>query len=289
MSTPTVVWLLPAAPFTHYELIGEIAEAHLHALSQKVPVWGIAWNENWPGRTYTLTIWNAHGRMVGFTGGWQLSALTREVEQLWKMEGFQPQVVIGGRSIWQKRLAQRWQRRYKGLSIASLPLSKEVPVFLGKYSFPDDPAPEKGTVCLWVQPEGAEEAAFIADLLALQKYRVYVVGTPRQITPLRSVVVRFPKRVHLRTGLPWIETQPYIERSQAVVYVGMPFDESVLLRAGTPWIVPAAHPLASYAGATYTQPQIIPDLLSQRVAAAPSLSIHEAVERLLSLLGPQPC
>lgn len=283
-----IAWLLPAAPPTHYELIGEIMEAHLHALSKKAQVWGIAWNENLPGRTYTLNIWNAYGRLVSFAGAWGRAALAYEVERLWKMESFQPQVVITGRFGWQKRLAQRWQRRYKALAALSLPLSSDHPIFLGGERFSDNPVLGENAVCLWVQSDGAEEAAFIADLLALQKHHIYIVGTPRQITPLRSVGARFPGRIHIRTGLPHIETQLYAECAQAVVHVGMPFDESVLLQVGTPRIVPATHPLASHTEATYDQPEAVPVILSELKASTPFLSTEEAVERLISYLGALP-
>lgn len=281
----TIAWLLPAAPPTHYELIGEILETHLHALSKKAHVWGIAWNENLPGRTYTFNIWNAYGRLVSFWGAWGRAALTYEVERLWKMENFHPQVVITGRLSWQRRLAQRWQRRYKAFATLSLPLSSDHPIFLGGERFADSPVLQENAVCLWVQPDGAEEAAFIADLLALQKHHVYIVGTPRHITPLRSVAARFRSRIHIRTGLPYIETQLYAECAQAIVYVGKPFDESVLLQVGTPRIVPATHPLASHTEATYAQPQALPSILSGIKANTPFLSTEEAVEQLISYLG----
>lgn len=262
MTMESLVWLLPAASPTHYELLGQILESHLDALSSHLHVWGMSWNPVMPGRFYTLQIWNARGRLAGFHGRWRLPDIMREMERLWAMEGFQPTVIIPARTSWSRGVCARWRRKFGAVCTPHLPFSSDTPALLGvearesaEFSSPDD------MVCLWIQSAGADEAAYIADLLALQKYQVYALGTPRGITALRNAAARFPSRIHLRLGLPWIETQLYMERARAVIWVGAPFNEGALLRAGCPWILPSIHPLAAHAQATYRHPEDIPALI----------------------------
>ncbi|MEN2993115.1 MAG: hypothetical protein ABDH91_06140 [Bacteroidia bacterium] len=109
-----VVWLLPAAEATHLDPIGELYGWLLQALSQKIPVWGLAWNPHFPVRqkTYALAVWNAQGRLIGFRGPWHPGDLQKEVEQLWRLENFQPRWLLLGRARWMLALSRRWRRQY---------------------------------------------------------------------------------------------------------------------------------------------------------------------------------
>ncbi|MCS7297630.1 MAG: hypothetical protein RMK19_05935 [Bacteroidia bacterium] len=282
----TVVWLLPAASPTHYDLIGEALESLLSLLSTRLPLWGISWNPLLPGPTYTLSLWNGKGRLIGFQGKWTLSRLAEEVEELWQMEDFRPKIILGGTLSWMKTLTRRWQRRFSRLLSFSFPLPAPSPIY-----FPStglgilEEWRVKRSVCLFVQRDGAAQAAYIADLLGLDKYTVFVVGTPREVTALRSAASRFPSRIHLRIGLPWIETELYALRSEVLISVGYPFNEEPLFRIGRPWVTPSQHPFAQYAKATYRKAEDLLSLLPHLSASEEELSPQEFVRAIESYLS----
>ncbi|MCS6894900.1 MAG: hypothetical protein NZZ60_01970 [Bacteroidia bacterium] len=283
---PNLLWLLSAAPSTHYEILGDVLEELVRAISEEVSIWGISWNTKLPGRSYEMHIWNGRGRLVGFQGNWSISQITEKVEHIWKLEGFQPDTILHSQSSWGKKLTRRWSRRFSAKVIPGFPFATTPPLYLaGGYSqdflFSSDPS----VVSLFVQREGAQEAAFLADLLALEKYQVIIVGTPKEATPLRSVEARFPSRVYLRLSSSWMDTALYLMRSEAVIAVGKPFGEEILIQVGRPWIAPAEHPLSAHAHATYDQIESIPALLRGALSRPAALTIEEFMQRLRGLIG----
>ncbi|MCS7153449.1 MAG: hypothetical protein N2253_07815 [Bacteroidia bacterium] len=279
----SLVWLLPAAPPTHYELIGEVLEELLRTLSEKLRVWGITFNPALPGKGYFLHIWNAQGRLVSFYGKWNSGEISREIEKLWMMESFIPTAVLTNHQPWSKLLVRRWQRRL-GAAVLSI-LSEDRPLFLPGGFF-DSPAvePHPKTLCLFIANDAAEEAAYVADLLSLEKNTVYLIGTPREVTPLRNAAARFPTRIHLRLGLPWMETQLYIDRAAAVIGIGRLSNEEVSMQVGRPWIISAQHPMAKYAYATYRRLEEIPPLLNSLSPPPAPLSRQDFVKEVLARL-----
>lgn len=249
------IWLLSASPATHYDLLGEIEEFHLRTLSETHSVWGISWNPRLPSRSFTLRIWNAYGRLIGFQGAWSLSTIIRVVEGLWEAERFKPEGLIWEDKAWAPAVRQ-WEKRYR------IPVLTAEQVPLGSCGLADGSTLETGRrVCLFTQGEGTQEAAYIAELLAIEQYEVYVVGTPKEITPLRSAKGRFPRHIHLCVGLPWLQTEWYALRADVLLSVGQPYSGEPRLRLGRPWVLPHKHPLAHMAAATYHQPEEIPERL----------------------------
>ncbi|MCX8112588.1 MAG: hypothetical protein N3E49_05255 [Bacteroidia bacterium] len=280
-----LVWLLPAATPTHYDILGEALEEVLEAISNEIAVWGISYNPAMPGRGYTFRLWNGRGRLVGFYGRWPLRALAQQVESLWSMESFKPQVILPTRLSWAKALVRRWQRRLAAQVLSTFPLPTDPPLFLpGGFFDTPEMQPEPRTICLFTSYEAEKEAAYIADLLALSQYCVYLVGTPKLATPFRQVAARFPSRVHLRFGLPWMESRLYADRASVLLAAGAVPDELIALQLGRRWIVPHNHPMAPYAWATYTRPEAIPELLTPVEVPSLSLSLSEFSKRLISCL-----
>ncbi|GIV22957.1 MAG: hypothetical protein KatS3mg025_0616 [Bacteroidia bacterium] len=263
-----IVWFLPAHASTHYGLLAEAYAHALSVLSKTAPVWGISWNPYWPAgrRGFALSIENALGRHIGFYGPWSLRALRHTIEGLWKEEGFTPQLLQLGPS-WAYPLARRWKQRYAATIRRPLPfLAEGAALGLPTTGLPFEEEKEPTTICCVLSPDAGSEAAFLAELLALAKFQIFLVGYPLDPTPLRSAAARFPTRIHLRLGLPWEETEYYALRSAALLLLGK--GEELLLRWGRPWICQPKHPLASFAEATYALPQELPGLVSQ-VAAQP--------------------
>ncbi|MEN3040296.1 MAG: hypothetical protein ABDH66_01985 [Bacteroidia bacterium] len=286
---PNLVWLLSAAPSTDYDILGEALEALTKALSEQLSIWGISWNPHLPGRTYELHIWNGRGRLIGFQGQWRLTSIAEQMEQIWRLEGFLPHLVLHCRIPWRRKLIRRWQRRFGVQALPATPFPSEPPLLLaGGYEAELLLNSEPQTIALFVQREGAAEAAFLADLLALEKYQIVILGTPREATPLRAAHARFPDRIHLRLGAPWMETVLYLLRSRAIIAVGKPFGEEVLLQVGRPWIVPAQHPLSGYAQASYDRIESVPAILQEKsLPSQKALGIQEFVERVKALVEEQ--
>ncbi|MEN2993114.1 MAG: hypothetical protein ABDH91_06135 [Bacteroidia bacterium] len=138
-------------------------------------------------------------------------------------------------------------------------------------------------VTLLVGPRQAEEAAFLAELLALSQWEVCVVGTPASITPLRQAANRFRPRLHLCVGSSWLEAELALAASWACVTLSRQPTEEVLIRLGAPWVCPKAHPLAAYAQAVYTHPTELPQILPT-LTPPPTLTPERFVQNLLSHL-----
>ncbi|MCX7606368.1 MAG: hypothetical protein N2170_03755 [Bacteroidia bacterium] len=287
--TPAVVWLLPAHETTHYELMGEVYAHALRSLSEKIPIWGVSWNFSWPTsrRGYALSIWNGYGRQIGFWGKWRLRQMRREVEKMWREEGFVPHIIQLSSAPWAPSLAEIWKRRFSASISPPLPsLSRsdeELPFRLPTTGLPEDERPIPKTVCLFVSQTAAVEAAYIAEILALEKYVVYIVGTPIESTPLRNSVHRFPYHIRLRLGLSWIETELYALRASILILVGNALGEELLIELGRPWVCRKDHPLASHAYAGYEDPTQLPILL-QSISSSPlnRLSPEEFTQKLVA-------
>ncbi|MCS7163040.1 MAG: hypothetical protein NZ958_06940 [Bacteroidia bacterium] len=280
-----LVWLLPAAEATHLDPLGELYDSILRTLSQRIPVWGLAWNPHFPvsKKTYALTAWNAHGRFIGFRGAWPTKALQKEVEQLWRWENFQPRWLLLGRARWMLALGRRWRRQYALTLLPPLPLSEAQPLYLPYSGLPMERSETTRQVTLLVSPSQVEEAAFLAELLALSQWQVYVVGTPAPITPLRQAANRFRHRLHLWVGPSWLEAELALAASWACITLSRQPTEEVLVRLGAPWVCPKAHPLAAYAQAVYTHPTELPRILPT-LTPPPALTPERFVQNLLSHL-----
>lgn len=253
-----VLWCLPAEETTHYEAIGQLYHLLLYRLSQKDFIWSVSWNPQWSrGKpSYVLSVQNAQRRHIGFLGEWSPRRMRLLLEALWQEEGFAPEGIYTFSLSWVQGWLARWRRKYPLQWVEAYPPS------LSPYSFESHSA-EPNTLSLYLHRTGGEVGAYLAELLALKGYTIFLLGTPVTATRLRSAATRFPEQIHLRIGLPWIEEELYLMRSIALISLGQPYSEEGLVETGLPWICESNHPLAARAWRTFRSVEDIPLLLSE--------------------------
>lgn len=264
----SVLWCLPAEETTHYEAIGQLYHLLLHRLSQKDFIWSISWNPQWSqGKpSYVLSVQNAMRRHIGFLGAWSPRSMRRLLETLWQEEGFVPEGIYTFSLSWVQGWLPRWRRKYPLQWIEDYPASLAPYALELGYSEPN-------TLTLYLHRTGGDLGAYLAELLALKNYTVFLLGTPAQATHLRSAAIRFPEQIHLRIGLPWIEEELYLRRSIALISLGQPYREEGLLATGLPWLCESQHPLAARAWRTFRTVEEIPLLLSEIPSVPPTPSL----------------
>ncbi|GIV24976.1 MAG: hypothetical protein KatS3mg026_0668 [Bacteroidia bacterium] len=247
------VWLLPAHETTHYDWRGEAYAQVAAYFSEKEPLWTLSWNPTWPTTKpgYALRIYHGWGRHIGFWGHWSLSQIAREIEALWTQEGFQPTAFQPSPSQLGSFLAKRWKKRFSLQVYSPFPPASEKIARLPVDEAPLSPVSSR-IVTLLTGQEDPAESTHIAELLALEGYTVWVVGSPPSITRLRQASYRFPSRLHLKVGLPWAQTAVYLTRASLLLCTDSACPEAPFLEAGPPWIVPHDHPYASAAAGTFS-------------------------------------
>lgn len=213
-------------------------------------------------------------------GAWKLSQIARTIENLWRAEGFRPQVVQVVEQRWAQRLGARWRRCFGSLLSGPLPhLPNGVLLPLPTTGIPQLSQPNPKVITLFTAEDAAEEAAYTAEVLALAGYLIQVVGYPRSITPLRSAASRFPGRIDLAVGLSIQEAELCAQASTALVQVGK--GDTALLQWGRPWFCPAGHGLALTPAGTYSDAADLPVQLAT-ASPLPPLSPEAFIEGLLA-------
>lgn len=261
------VWLLPAHETTHYDWRGEAYAWTTVHLSEEEPLWTLSWNPNWPSekRGHTLQIYHSQGRHIGFWGRWSPGQIAHEIESLWTQEGFQPTVFQPAADILGSFLARRWKKRFSLEILSPFPPASDKIASLNLPKI-EEIVPLRRTIALLVHREDPAESAHLAELLALENYTVWIVGSPRWITPFRQASYRFPTRIHLKTGLPWLQMAVYLAQASLLLCADPNCLEAPFLQTGKPWIVPHTHPHASTASAAFSSPTELPTLVTRLLA-----------------------
>ncbi len=257
------VWLLPAHETTHYDWRGEAYAQVAAHLSQTQPLWTLSWNPTWPTTKpgYALQIHHAYGRHIGFWGPWRFRSLARTVETLWAQEGFLPLAFQPSPSKLGTFLARRWKKRFSLQVYSPFPPASEKIVSLPIAEAEHGP-PLPRTLALLTGQEDPAESSHIAELMALEGYTVWIVGSPPSVTRYRQASYRFPSRIHLKVGLPWAQMVVYLSRASLLLCTDPACSEAPFLEVGRPWIVPHRHPHASAAAGTFSSPADLPALIA---------------------------